>query len=304
MYKNRFYFWIAIFLVAMLIKSIINLDISTLVVKNKEITINIDADSSVKSTFTSAYTGSIELIQTTNNPSIVVKPVSNEELKGYDKISNAIYSPIILCIPTDETSPSSLFYKLGGNASYVNFVGLADAIINDETIEDLNFSEITLYLPSKSTVYYDKVVEQMYVALNNNKIPTEEEKLQLKEKIDILLEKSKECNDINAKLEEGIKGYNIFIMPEYYMNQSSTYGERKGYGYYRPVYFEKTVICSYDAFVKTDEMYGDVTLKDVFSQQILKNENFISSSKYRTSEYTKYDSLFYGYVPENLDYIH
>lgn len=310
MYKNRFHFWIAIFLIAVLIRSIVNLDISSIVVKSKEVTVNIAADSSVKSNFTKAKTGAIELVQTTNDPSIIIKPVSDETIDGYSKISNAIYSPIVMYIPTDEDAPSSLFYQLGGDTRYVNFVDIAEAIINDTTAGELGISDnddikdstIILNLPSKSTAYYDAVIEQIYVSLNNNKKPTEEEKLELKGTVDTLIEKSVNCNDINSKLDSEMTGYNIFICPEYYMNVSN-YGEGKGNNYYRPIYFEKTITPGYDVFIKSEETFGELSLFDVFIEQVLANENFVYSTKYRTSEYNKYNNLFYGYNPDNLDYI-
>ena len=97
-------------------------------------------------------------------------------------------------------------------------------------------------------------------------------------------------------------GYNIFICPEYYMNVSN-YGEEKGNNYYRPIYFEKTITPGYDVFIKSEETFGELSLFDVFIEQVLANENFVYSTKYRTSEYNKYNNLFYGYNPDNLDYI-
>ena len=309
MYKNRFYFWILIFIFAIFINSAKNLNISSMIEKEEDIPINIDADSSIKSNLINAETGSITLSQTSTNPSIIIKDAGSEQIEGYTKIEGAIFSPIVMYIPTDAPYPSSLYYHLGGDSFFANFKDIADGIVNDKTLEELGLSEngdlknshIILNLPSKGTFYYDAVLEQIYIALNNNKPVDSNKKEELSPIVDKLIEKSVVCNDVSAKVAEQSEDYNIFIAPEYYL-KSGNFGTVKGHRKYQPVYFEKTIAIGYDAFIKSDESYKESPLLDIFSTQILENKNFIISSNYRTTKYSNYNSNFTGYIANNLDY--
>lgn len=309
MYKNRFYFWIFIFIFAMFINSAMNLNIGSMIVESRDISINIDADSSIKSNMINAKTGSIILSQTSTNPSVIIKDAGSEQIDGYTKIEGAIFSPIVMYIPTDAPSPSSLYYHLGGNPSFANFKDIADGILDNKTLDELGLSEddeskdshIILNLPSKGTFYYDAVIEQIFIALNDNKPVDNNKREELSDVVDKLIEKSVVCNDVSAKIDDNPEDYNIFIAPEYYL-KNGNFGISKGYGRYQPVYFEKTIAIGYDAFIKSDESYGESSLIDIFNTQILGNENFISSSNYRTTKYSDYNSHFSGYIADNLDY--
>lgn len=300
MYKSRFYLWIIILCLVYIVKLASNLDVSSLIVKYQEVNTNIETDISVKSIFTSAQTGPLKLVQTTENPSIIIKNNSNESIEGYDKLENAIYSPIILYIPTDYDTPSNLYYSLGDNVKFVSFKNICNAIINETTLKDLGIDsdklkdkKIVLNIPSEESFYYDEVIEQIYISLNNNKIPNETERKALEPTVKKLLEKCVICNDVSKKIEEKEKNvYNIFIAPEFYLKDSNLYSIETNLGYYQSVYFEKTTRLSYDIYIKKDEFFGKDSLKDVVIKYLIKNERFADTSSYRTSFGHDYDSIF------------
>lgn len=313
MYKSRFYLWLIILGVFFLFNFIKGFDMSGLIIKNTDIKVNVDTDIPVKTAIMSSKTKSLKLIQSTDNPSLIIKNNSNETIENYEKVSNAIYSPIVAYIPLDFDENSEYFYSLGGDAKFINFNSLAEAILEDKSIVDLGFSDdkkhkdtkVILNIPSKGTFYYDKVVEQIYIALNNNKIPTEEEKLILDNTVNTLLKKAVICNDVTKKIKEESNDesvYNVFIAPEFYMTTSDCYGITSGEGDYEPIYFEKTVILGYDMFIKNEQI-GDVSLKELIFDRIIEEKRFIDSSKYRTIALINYDNLFLGQNVNSLDIV-
>lgn len=309
MYKSRFYLWAIILIAVILINTASKIDIKSLVIENRDVTINVDTDIAVKSVLTSAHTGCLRLVQTTDNPAIIIENGSNETKDGYLKFNNAIYSPIILYIPTDYNTPSELYYTLGENAKFVSFKKVAEAIINGSTLGELGIHDgkyknntIVLNIPSSDTFYYDAVVEQIYVALNDNKIPTEQDRERLETTVNKLLSKSISCNDVSKKIEDNDgKTYNIFIAPEFYLGDSNYYSVTTGRGYYQTIYFEKNVALGYDVFVQTESMFGEDKLTDIVCANIIENEKFCNSSAYRTSFNHDFDNLFNAYQANALD---
>lgn len=309
MYKSRFYLWMGVLLVVIFIKTIMSIDISSLIIESKDVSVNVDTNTFFKSDFLASKTGQIKFVQTTNNPLIYVKESSNEELEGYDKIENAIYSPILLYVPVDEELNSDVYYTLGNSSKFVSFPTIANAILEDLPLstfgvedKDLKDQTIILNIPSKDSFYYDAIVEQIYVALNNNRVPTEEEREALKPRVDTLLSKCVECNDMVTKIDE-LKddSYNIFIAPEFLADNSSDIASSSGYNYFNCVHFEKTVCLSYDLFVKEDSLFGEEKLIDIVHESVFNNEDFIESIDHRTQYDHNYDYLFNGTQSNNLD---
>lgn len=308
MYRNRIYIWCTVLVIYLLINIIPNVNVSSLLIEKNKVTIDINADMYIKNAL--AETRTISLEQTNNDADILLYKSKDEKtVDGYEKISNVIFSPIVLCVPVDMSKPSDLFYTISDDVNVVNFKNIVNAILEDKTLSELGISsessyinaeelknkKIILNIPSEGTFYYDEVINEIYIALNNNEIPTEEEKEQLKPTVDKLLEKSVECNDINKKIEEERdnedKNYNIFITPEFNIN-TNNFGSTTGSWKYSPVYFEKSTIISYDIFYKNDVTINDTSLKDIIYDNIINNKSFSSDSYYRTSADLDYSSAF------------
>ena len=300
MYKQRFYLWVIVLFVVVFVKSIASIDLNTLIVEKKDIGVSVETDTFFKSKFLKANVSPINFFQTTDTPSVYIRKASNEEINGYKKMANAIYSPIILLAPIDVEVNSDLYYTLGNDAKFASFKNIAQAVLEDKTLstfgvtdKDFKDKKIVLNIPPKDSFYYDVVVEQMYIALNDNKIPTQEEKQSLKETVDKLLAKSVVCNDVATTIEDMDgnynKIYNIYITPEFVADNCSDVGISSGYGYYGCIHFEKSTCVSYDIFVKNESLFGKEDLYEAINNKVLNNSNFVGSMGFRTC----YDIILY-----------
>lgn len=293
MYKNRLFIWILCFLACLLINTTKDMDINELVVNNTEVNINIDTDTALKSKILEVNVRHITFNQNQQDPAVIISSHSDDNLIGFDKIENAIYSPIVLYIPVANSynMVSDIYYTLGGNSYFVNFKGLCDAILNDKTLSELGIvksdskmadKKIVLNLPSSGTSYYDVVIDEIYCSLNDNKVPTAEEKIALKETVDALIEKSVVCNSVDEKIYNNDDCYNVFVAPEFYINSKIYSVNSTNPGAYTIVYFEKTIPISYDIFCKKGEIVNDIPLLDLVKTNFLSTSNFVSTTKYRT----------------------
>lgn len=301
MYKSRVYIWIAILIIFGIGRWISSIDFSKIIKERPTMTINADTNITVKSVLLESKFDNFKTIQTSDDAAIIIKDFSNETLDGYDKIEKAIHSPMVLYIPYKDEKPSNIFYSLGDNAKFVDFKEIANAIIEGKTLGDLNIDtgryknkKIILNIPSENCFYYNEMIEQIYICLNDYKIPTEEQRNTLKPIVDKLLNKAIICNDMLEKIEhyQTSDEYSIFIAPEFYLHEGSSHFGTSSNEYYESIYFEKSIALGYDIFAKSDFVLNEISLKEYIDKNILKDRDFSNDSCFRTLTNHDYNYLF------------
>jgi len=299
MYKNRFFIWIAVLLIWFTITSMMRIDINGMLEKTNIINVEFRTDSIAKSALSSNAINGININAVEKDGDIIIAR-GIDEVKGYERIDDYIYSPIVCYFPNDFNRPTNMFYKVGGNSIFVNMPTIVDVVINEKTLgeagitdeEEYKDNKIVFNMPSKGSLYYDQALESLYISLNHNRVPTDEERKEIEPTISALLDKSVECNDISKKAFDVNKGdYNIFIGPEFCLRNSSGFSSINDKGYYTISYFEKSVILKYDIFI--NQNHEDVEkLKETVENGIIQNKYFVDNTVYRTTYSHNYQELW------------
>lgn len=284
MYKNRLGIWIGVVVIWLTITSFMNIEIKSMLIEKQKINVQCDADASFKSKL-KFDVDKMYINIVNNNPDVIIKTASNEQIDGFHKLDDYIYSPIVMFSAYDFI-PQSLFYQMGSNVRFVNMKTLAEAVIEEKTLGELGWTDerysdnkVLLCLPSPGTLYYDAAIEAIYIGLNDNKELTDENRKRIEPTVSKLIEKAEKVNDISKEISELTYGeFKVFIGPEFILNGSSFYTST-GRWYYFPVYFEKSKILKYDIFVKNDNEELEQIVKDM----IIENKDFPKQTIYRTS---------------------
>jgi len=309
MYKSRIYVWIVILLCYLTFISLKNISVSDMIIdKNSRATTwYIDANASVKNALIGADTGRLEFkVSTKDEASVIIQEHSDETINGFKKYEKAIFSPVIYLVNRDFDVPDSLYFEYA-DANCVNFSKITDAVINGTTLKDLGVDSdkkktVQLYIPKKGSEYHDLVVEQMYIALNNNRKPNDDERAKLDVTINKLLEK---CNFYEG-MESTIKNvsrddYCVFLGMEKDMNNYSLYGSDPGD--YNLYYFEKMLVTQYDIFVKENIVILNKPLTEMIEKHMLKRKQFVDDTNFRTTADIDFDFELNGDVMNYIDII-
>lgn len=296
MYKNRLNIWVAVLCIYGLIMSMISLDIDSMIVENNMLNIYCDTDSTFKSVIQTKIPDMyINTVSSANDADVIIRSSDiSGDIPGFTKTNDYIFSPIVIFAPTSlriETIES----QQDGNSYKIIMNKLADAVINENTLEefkevndDYKKNKICFGMPSEGNFYYEKALEQIYVAMNNNKVPTEKEKDQLKSKVDELMAASFTCNDIGQHAHNLTYGdMNFYIGPEYLIKTDNVFSSATNQWYFSPVYFDNSVAIKYDIYVKNN----DEQIKEKINSMIIQNEYFVDNTSYRTSYSHNYCEL-------------
>ena len=313
MYRTKLKIWIFGFIIITFINLISNIDASDLILKKSNIPVTIHTDVNLKTTFLNQNFNILSFYEDTSNPIIKITSTSNKTIDGYKKVSDAIYTPVVAIVPAHAKVPSSVVYNMGSDVKYGNLQYILNAIIDNKTLEDLDISfeanykkdsNIILNIPSKGTYYYDVIIEQIYICLNNNIVPNDEERERLKPLVDNLLAKSKECNDVDETIyNDDSNTFNIYLTLESLTRngQHYTYQNYSSSGYGHILYFEKSSVLAYDVFVKEEVPEEYSLIFENFENNVLKNKNFSSKSGYRTLFSLNYNEIFKAENPNIIN---
>lgn len=268
MYKSRFLIWLGLAITLILGKIAYN-QIQNYDASHPTYTIYADSrDLAINSKVTDLNDGKakFQLVKNNANPDIILMEHSNEVIEGYKKYENYLYTPMAMYAlhPTDNGSG----FNVDGYVAYKDFKIILEAFENELTYEDIGISKnlngtVQLAIPNKSSHFYEAVKELFYVTLNDGKKPTDIERETLSTRVDKLLAKCVEVEDVKQKL---INLYNtgekknpkdtIYIGPESIVatgsdgiKQSTNSDSSK----WQIVYFNYTTIAGYDVFVKESE---------------------------------------------------
>lgn len=157
MYRNRLILWISVLVVFLCFDILKNFAFES---EQEQINIQVETDTFTKKMISEYKNKKTNISIVNNNADFIIKNsyINNEYAlenknnfltlfekttntnKSYEKIENAIYSPIILLIESLGNKPSNIFSKTT-NTPTVDFVQIIDAIINDKTISELGFTK-------------------------------------------------------------------------------------------------------------------------------------------------------------------
>ncbi len=210
--------------------------------------------------------------------------VDIENKEGYKKYSNYLYSPLVMYVRSQvvDGSNHSGFIRLSpddGTSSplQIDFYNILVGMEEDKTWEDIGVSKkvvngkINIVIPNERCTYYSKVVDLFYLTLNNNKVPTDEERVSLTSRVNDLLDKCEKTSSISqGMLDEytkSSKGYKVFIGPEYLLVRGGNEITRQNYDAYTCVYFMNTTFIETDLYVKSNYAEDEIAVaEDVFSK--------------------------------------
>ena len=216
------------------------------------------------------------LLDSNEEADIIIQPTSTNNFEGYTKYSDYIYTPMVLWARSDCTDSANGFNVLNENYSnstvYKDLMIILDAIENNKTFEEIGINKkvaqeaVKLYIPNKMSVYYPHVKELFYITLNGGIVPSDLDREQLKSRVDMLLEKCVEVEDVGQKIlslyDKDDKTYNLFIGPECLVSRDSYAFNTTNDNAWMSVYLNYTCTYSYDLFVKTenkDEILKSIT---------------------------------------------
>lgn len=272
MYKSRFFLWIGIILTLVTGKFLYN-TITTWDETHPHYYYYTDVPDAFSNAALNKYHSSDNFDITSNpqNADIIIKTHSDGQIDGYKKYDKLLYTPLVAFAYEADQLGFNKLSETNGVAYYKDLAVVLDAIENEKTFEDIGLTKfiagpVKLTIPDKGSSYYLLTEELFYEVLNDGKIPTEEERANLKERVDNLLDKCEKSEDVRTTLVEIKKNNSIsqkypldslYIAPEFIAINEDTevfrVNNSTNAGWY-PVYFGSTVAQYFDLYVKEDNV--------------------------------------------------
>lgn len=214
------------------------------------------------------------------NPDIyITDDISLEKKDGYTKYSNHLYSPLVLYVRSQvvDGSHHSGFIRMipdDGNSSplQIDLYNVLEGMEQDKEWKDIGVStkvvkgKINVCIPNERCSYYSKVVDLFYLTLNNNKVPTEEEKTALTSRVNALLDKCEKVTDISQSImneyDKHSDNYKVFIGPEYLLVRGGNEINRGNYDAFTCVYFMNTTFIEADIYAKSNYAEGEPNISE------------------------------------------
>ena len=293
MYKGKIHQWIAVILIAFLIKGIFMLfpligDFLTqtpinIFVANPE---DINVSNILNSQSISDYT----LHLNSDNPDILFKlSDDNSSFEGYQKYDEFAYSPIVLYArSTFINDPGYAFIKMEqkDNTAYkVDLFYILKNMEENKTWKDIGVNEeiingpITLTIPSENTSYYKYIEKLFYLTLANKSELSDNEKETLKPRVELLLSKCEKVPDVSQAISNEYKnptnGYKMFLGPEFLYFRGSDEMSRQNTNAYTVAYPFDTSYLKMDMFLKNNYTEDENPVSNEFLHEIKTNINFI-----------------------------
>ena len=249
------------------------------------------------------------------NPDIyITDDVDIEKKDGYTKYSNYLYSPLVMYVRSQVIDGSNYtgFIRLSpddGSSSplQIDLYNILVGMEEDKTWKDIGVStkvvegKINVVIPNERCTYYSKVVDLFYLTLNNNKVPTEEERMSLTSRVNALLDKCEKTSSISQGIydeyKKHSKGYKVFIGPEYLFVRGGEEISRQNYDAYTCVYFMNTTFIEADLYVKSNYAEGEVDVaSDVFNKMVAGTGFFRNSGWRMQDSFPKMSNVSYSLV--------
>lgn len=293
MYKGRIGIWASIIVAAILLQLLSNISFNIFAAPDDvKVNIDISYDDALATQMNNREYGDFHTISVglESEPDIIIrdKGVEVSNLEDYTKTAS-LYSPLV-------------FYSLGGNVkgfvnlssendSYpvlkVDLLSILNGLEAGKTWQDLGFSKdvlsgpITLTIPNESNAYYSNVVDLFYATYNGGKMPTDEKKEELKDRVVSVLSKCNKVADVRqAMLDAENKEKLACIGPEYiFIRGGNSFSSNSGSSF-RLSYF------NYTSNVKCDVYSKNNTVNDK-GEEVISIGNKVVSDMHDVYSFTK-----------------
>ena len=298
MFKGRIGLWIILFVVCLLAQLGIKWIPTWFTSYETTIMIDVEDDVNLSEFLIGQKINGFKLLLNTENPSMII---SSEKIQNEDYVEYKDYlsSPIVLYVPAQlHNSKNNGFssFSDGGKVYQVDLLSILEAVESGANFETLGFHKdvvsgiATLYIPSEQSPYYDEVIDLFYLTLNKGKIPTVEEKTQLKSRMETILNKCIKVADIRQAIKDEAnkpsENKKLFIAPEYlHKTCEGMYTYNGSYKDYVPVYFTKTNYLKASIYILNTEN-GEVSTAKWFLEKIQKKYDFMSKTGWRVANRT------------------
>jgi len=224
----------------------------------------------------------------------VIFSVSNEEKEGYNIKENLIYTPMVMYVESYVDDYEGGFINAEGdnNRKKIDLYTVLNAMEKGQNWGDIGVHEkvvkdkITLYIPNEKSWFYPAVEDLFYMTINNGKMPTEEERIALKERVDKILDRCEMVADISQAVydeyNDESKSGKVFIAPESLYLTSNGMSNAGNYNKFVPVYFTQTTFIYANAYLKND--YKDTNIAEDFVKTIQNKKNFMKDTGWRVKD--------------------
>jgi hypothetical protein len=236
-----------------------------------------------------------KIVQNNDRKAIVFADSNTSATKdGYKKESDLLYSPIVCYFRNSLSSYNEGF--INEQSIYrVDLYQILVAIENNKSWQDIGFHKnvvngaVTLYIPEERCWYYKNVEELFFITINNGKVPTEEERVMLKPRVDAIVSKCNKVIDVGQSAQEeyndGSKTHKVFVGPEFLYNRTSgmSTGSNSSFA---PVYCLNTTFVSIDVYI--DDSNDSATVGKRFVEMMQNKKDFMHRTGWRVKN-AKYD---------------
>ena len=292
MLKGRIGLWCLMLAVTLLVSWLMGVVPGWFESNALSVDINVSTDSDFAQVLANQKINHIEPILSSNEPMVIITD-SNEDIAGYKKYENYLYSPIVVWA-CGAYNKESGFIKVPqvSNTFKIDLYSVLTAIESDKQWQDLGFDKtvvngaVKLTIPGPQCAYYENVIDLFVLTLNNGTKPTAEQRVELMTRVQAIIAKCEIVADIMQAIrneyEQPSDTHKMFIGPEYIYQRSSGYAI--GYGnenskQYRPIYLMNTTFVTTNVFVKDS---GDnIDLANKFIKEMQTKKAFIAQTGWR-----------------------
>ena len=243
----------------------------------------------------------VKLIIKTESPDIIISN-KNEESEEYIELKDYLYIPYIMVanpfISNNQFCFNSTNEKKEKYTKDIRYI--LSAIENEQTWKDIGLDQenvakgnVSLMIPDEYSEAYPMIKEYFIWALNNYKEPNGNERQELTERVDAILEKCVKIENLAAQFDKSSWFNGILLCPESIIAERPK-SFKNSFSVIAPT---KTICDTYNVYVKTE--------KADEAKEILMSYTFLEVSGYRNKDYNNISSSSsYSYSFETFDFIH
>lgn len=201
---------------------------------------------------------------------IISRRSDENKYPGYEKMEGYLYTPLVMFVNNNVVNYNdniTIVEQDSGSAYMKDIRYLLQAIESDKTWKDIGFDErligkekenVKFIIPNEYDSIYQTIRDYFVLALNDFKIPTEEEQKELQQRVDAIIAKCDKQENVSGILKGSSITKGIFVYRESVISEHLE--EFKNSFISMPYYFEispgKTVDIKYDVYVKKDKIDG------------------------------------------------
>jgi hypothetical protein len=226
----------------------------------------------------------------------IIFSTNTEPRNGYTLKEGILYTPMVMYVEANVDNHEGGFINAEGenNRKKINLHTVLIAMEKNQKWEDIGVSEkvvkdkITIYIPDEKSWFYPAVEDLFYLTINGGKIPTEEERSLLKERIDNIIANCECVPDIEKAIYDEYvnetKTGKVFIAPECLFLTTNGMSNSNNYNKFVPIYFNHTTFIYVNAYLRTS--YQGKNIADGFISTIQNKKNFMYDTGWRVKDST------------------